>query len=254
TAFPMLTGTLVMIAGFIPVGFAASSAGEYCFSLFAVVLIALLCSWAVAILFSPLTGTWLLPEKVRHHAAGPGRIARGYGRLLRLALRHRLATVLIALAALGLSAYGTTFMQGEFFPASDRPELLVSLTLPANASQPETLREVEKLEKALAGNGNIDRYSTYVGSGAIRFYLPMDVLLENENIAQMVVVAKDLEARDRLHAQLNRILATQFSDIITRVSPLELGPPVGWPIKYRVSGPDYLQVRALANRLTDAIG
>jgi multidrug efflux pump subunit AcrB len=145
-------------------------------------------------------------------------------------------------------------MQGEFFPASDRPELLVSLTLPANASQPETLREVEKLEKALAGNSNIDRFSTYVGSGAIRFYLPMDVLLENENIAQMVVVAKDLEARDRLHAQLNRILATQFSDIITRVSPLELGPPVGWPIKYRVSGPDYLQVRALANRLTDAIG
>lgn len=254
TAFPMLTGTLVMIAGFIPVGFAASSAGEYCFSLFAVVLIALLCSWAVAILFSPLTGTWLLPEKVRHHAAGPGRIARGYGRLLRLALRHRLATVLIALAALGLSAYGTTFMQGEFFPASDRPELLVSLTLPANASQPETLREVEKLEKALADNSNIDRFSTYVGSGAVRFYLPMDVLLENENIAQMVVVAKDLAARDRLHAQLNTILATQFSDIITRVSPLELGPPVGWPIKYRVSGPDYLQVRALANRLTDAIG
>ncbi len=145
-------------------------------------------------------------------------------------------------------------MQGEFFPASDRPELLVSLTLPANASQPETLREVEKLEKALADNSNIDRYSTYVGSGAIRFYLPMDVLLENENIAQMVVVAKDLAARDRLHAQLNTILARQFSDIITRVSPLELGPPVGWPIKYRVSGPDYLQVRALANRLTDAIG
>ena len=254
TAFPMLTGTLVMIAGFIPVGFAASSAGEYCFSLFAVVLIALLCSWAVAILFSPLTGTWLLPEKVRHHATGPGRIARGYGRLLRLALRHRVATLLFALSALGLSVYGTTFMQGEFFPASDRPELLVSLTLPANASQPETLREVEKLEKALVGNSNINRYSTYIGSGAIRFYLPMDVLLENENIAQMVVVAKDLEARDRLHAQLNRILATQFSDIITRVSPLELGPPVGWPIKYRVSGPDYLQVRAFANRLTDAIG
>lgn len=185
---------------------------------------------------------------------GPGRIARGYGRLLRLALRHRVATLLFALSALGLSVYGMTFMQGEFFPASDRPELLVSLTLPANASQPETLREVEKLEKALVGNGNIKRYSTYIGSGAIRFYLPMDVLLENENIAQMVVVAKDLEARDRLHAQLNRILATQFSDITTRVSPLELGPPVGWPIKYRVSGPDYLQVRAFANRLTDAIG
>ncbi|MCR1552856.1 MAG: efflux RND transporter permease subunit [Enterobacter cloacae] len=254
TAFPMLTGTLVMIAGFIPVGFAASSAGEYCFSLFAVVLIALLCSWVVAILFSPLTGTWLLPENIRHHTSGPGRLARGYHWLLRKVLRHRLATVLCALAALGLSLYGTTFMQGEFFPASDRPELLVSLTLPANASQPETQREAEKLEKALAGNSNIDHYSTYVGSGAIRFYLPMDVLLENENSAQLVVVAKSLAARDRLHAQLNKILATQFSDIITRVSPLELGPPVGWPIKYRVSGPDYVKVRALANHLTDVIG
>ena len=254
TAFPMLTGTLVMIAGFIPVGFAASSAGEYCFSLFAVVLIALLCSWVVAILFSPLTGTWLLPENIKHHTSGPGRLARGYHWLLRKVLRHRLATVLCALAALGLSLYGTTFMQGEFFPASDRPELLVSLTLPANASQPETQREAEKLEKALAGNSNIDHYSTYVGSGAIRFYLPMDVLLENENSAQLVVVAKSLAARDRLHAQLNKILATQFSDIITRVSPLELGPPVGWPIKYRVSGPDYVKVRALANHLTDVIG
>lgn len=254
TAFPMLTGTLVMIAGFIPVGFAASSAGEYCFSLFAVVLIALLCSWVVAILFSPLTGTWLLPENVRHHASGPGRLARGYHWLLRKVLRHRLTTVLCALAALVLSIYGTTFMQGEFFPASDRPELLVSLTLPANASQPETQREAEKLEKALADNSNIDHYSTYVGSGAIRFYLPMDVLLENENSAQLVVVAKSLTARDRLHAQLNKILATQFSDIITRVSPLELGPPVGWPIKYRVSGPDYVKVRALANHLTDVIG
>ncbi|HCI8579219.1 TPA: efflux RND transporter permease subunit [Enterobacter cloacae] len=254
TAFPMLTGTLVMIAGFIPVGFAASSAGEYCFSLFAVVLIALLCSWVVAILFSPLTGTWLLPENVRHHASGPGRLARGYHWLLRKVLRHRLTTVLCALAALVLSIYGTTFMQGEFFPASDRPELLVSLTLPANASQPETQREAEKLEKALADNSNIDHYSTYVGSGAIRFYLPMDVLLENENSAQLVVVAKNLAARDRLHAQLNKILATQFSDIITRVSPLELGPPVGWPIKYRVSGPDYVKVRALANHLTEVIG
>jgi multidrug efflux pump subunit AcrB len=103
--------------------------------------------------------------------------------------------------------------------------LLVSLTLPANASQSETQNTAEKLEKALAGNRNVERFSTYVGSGAIRFYLPMDVLLANENIAQIVVVAKDLKARDRLHRQLNRILATRFSDIITRVSPLELGPP-----------------------------
>ncbi len=228
TAFPMLTGTLVMIAGFIPVGFASSSAGEYCFSLFAVVLMALLNSWVVAILFSPLTGTWLLPEKLKHRAAGPGRMARGYGRLLRTVLRHRLATLGIALTALGLSVYGTTFMQGEFFPSSDRPELLVSLTLPTNASQTETEKQTERLERALAGNRNIDHYSTYIGAGAIRFYLPMDVLLDNENTAQLVVVAKDLTARDRLREQLNALLTTQFSDLTSRVSPLELGPPVGW--------------------------
>lgn len=248
TAFPMLTGTLVMIAGFIPVGFASSSAGEYCFSLFAVVLMALLSSWIVAILFSPLTGAWLLPEKLKHHAAGPGRMARGYGRLLRTALRHRLATLGIALAVLGLSVYGTTFMQGEFFPSSDRPELL------ANASQSATEKQTERLERALAGNRNIDHYSTYVGSGAIRFYLPMDVLLDNENTAQLVVVAKDLAARDRLREQLNTLLSAQFSDLTSRVSPLELGPPVGWPIKYRVSGPDYLKVREYAGRLAEAIG
>ena len=181
-------------------------------------------------------------------------MARGYGRLLRTALRHRLATLGIALAALGLSVYGTTFMQGEFFPSSDRPELLVSLTLPANASQSATEKQTERLERALAGNRNIDHYSTYVGSGAIRFYLPMDVLLDNENTAQLVVVAKDLAARDRLREQLNTLLSAQFSDLTSRVSPLELGPPVGWPIKYRVSGPDYLKVREYAGRLAEAIG
>lgn len=254
TAFPMLTGTLVMIAGFIPVGFAASSAGEYCYSLFAVVLIALLCSWVVAVLFSPLTGAWLLPVRLPAHAGGAGKLAGMYRRLLHLALRHRLATIGAALLALALSMVGVTHMQGEFFPASDRPELLVSLSLPANASQTETEKQVERLEKSLIGNDNIDHFSAYVGSGAIRFYLPMDVLLENENTAQLVVVAKNLAARDRLREQLSTLLAGHFSDITTRVSPLELGPPVGWPLKYRVSGPDYAQVQRYAHRLAAVVG
>lgn len=254
TAFPMLTGTLVMIAGFIPVGFAASSAGEYCFSLFAVVLIALLCSWVVAILFSPLTGAWLLPAHINGRERGAGRLARAYRALLACVLRHRLSTLVIAVAALALAAIGTRWMQGEFFPASDRPELLVSLSLPANASQPEMERQAERLEKALRGNADIDHYTTYVGSGAVRFYLPMDVLLDNENTAQLVVVAKNLAARDRLRQQLTTLLASQFADLTTRVSPLELGPPVGWPVKYRVSGPDYAQVQRLAHRLAAEIG
>ncbi|EMX8371618.1 efflux RND transporter permease subunit [Yersinia enterocolitica] len=254
TAFPMLTGTLVMIAGFIPVGFAASSAGEYCYSLFAVVLIALLCSWVVAILFSPLIGTWLLPEKLASHAEKQGRLMRFYQRLLNQVLMHRVMTVSIACLLLGLAAYATTFMQGEFFPASDRPELLVSLTLPGNASQSDTARQAERLEHALKDNPNVDHFSTYVGSGAVRFYLPMDVLLNDENTAQLVIVAKSLEDRDKLRAQLETVLARNFSDITTRVSPLELGPPVGWPVKYRVSGPDYAKVRQIAQQLASVLG
>ncbi|PKB90502.1 ACR family transporter, partial [Ewingella americana] len=254
TAFPMLTGTLVMIAGFIPVGFAASSAGEYCYSLFAVVLIALLCSWVVAILFSPLIGTWLLPEKLASHAEKQGKLMRFYQRLLNQVLMHRVMTVSIACLLLVLAAYATTFMQGEFFPASDRPELLVSLTLPGNASQRDTARQAERLEHALKNNPNVDHFSTYVGSGAVRFYLPMDVLLNDENTAQLVIVAKSLEDRDKLRAQLETVLARNFSDITTRVSPLELGPPVGWPVKYRVSGPDYAKVRQIAQQLASVLG
>ena len=254
TAFPMLTGTLVMIAGFIPVGFAASSAGEYCFSLFAVVLISLLCSWMVAVLFSPLIGAWFLPGAMKAHHHEPGKMMRGYQCLLQAALRHRCITLGSALLLLGAAVYGTTFMQGEFFPASDRPELLVSLTLPANAAQAETERQTERLENALKGNRNVDHFSSYVGSGAVRFYLPMDVLLDNENTAQLVVVAKNLADRDTLKGQLETLFTRDFSDITTRVSPLELGPPVGWPVKYRVSGPDYAKVQTIAQQLAAAIG
>ena len=249
TAFPMLTGTLVMIAGFIPVGFAASSAGEYCYSLFVVVALALLCSWVVAVIFSPLTGCWLLSAKHIKAHQQPGVLMRAYHRLLEVILHNRLVTMGIALAVLLTSLYATTFMQGEFFPASDRPELLVSLTLPANAAQAETARRTVQLEKMLQNDRDVANFTSYVGSGAIRFYLPMDVLLDNENIAQLVVVAKDLNVRDRLRSRLERKLAADFNDITTRVSPLELGPPVGWPLKYRITGPDNAQVRQAANRL-----
>lgn len=254
TAFPMLTGTLVMIAGFIPVGFAASSAGEYCFSLFAVVLIALLCSWVVAIVFSPLMGTWVLSSRVKTHSDQPGKVMCFYRQILLTTLAHRGATIGLAIVFVGLAAYGTTYMQGDFFPSSDRPELLISLTLPANASQSETERQTERLEKILKGNAYVDHFSSYVGSGAIRFYLPMDVLPDNENTAQIVVVAKSLDDREQLQHQLDTLMVKYFNDITTRVSPLELGPPMGWPLKYRVSGPDYDKVRRLAQRLETEIG
>ncbi|WFL69934.1 efflux RND transporter permease subunit [Pantoea sp. X85] len=254
TAFPMLTGTLVMIAGFIPVGFAASGAGEYCYSLFVVVLISLLSSWVVAVLFSPLTGSWILSSRPDKSHAEPGWLLRLYRRLVSQVLRHRGLTLGLAGASLLLAIWGMSHLQGEFFPASDRPELLVSLTLPANASQARTLSVVEQLEAKLSGNTNIDHFSSYSGSGTVRFYLPMDVLNDDENIAQLVVVAKNLAARDRLKAELDRLLAGDFSDVVTRVSPLELGPPVGWPIRYRISGPHYERVKQYAEKLASILG
>lgn len=254
SAFPMLTGTLVMIAGFIPVGFAASGAGEYCYSLFVVVLISLLSSWVVAVLFSPLTGSWILSSKPGKSHAEPGLLLRLYRRLVSQVLRHRGLTLGVAGASLLVAIWGMSHLQGEFFPASDRPELLVSLTLPANASQARTLSVVKQFEAKLSGNTNIDHFSSYSGSGAVRFYLPMDVLNDDENIAQLVVVAKNLAARDRLKAELDRLLAGEFSDVVTRVSPLELGPPVGWPIRYRISGPHYDRVKQYAEKLASILG
>lgn len=253
TAFPMLTGTLVMIAGFIPVGFAASSAGEYTFSLFMVVLISLSASWVVAVLFSPLIGTWVLPRTMKSHGHGEGRILRGYGRILSWVTLHRVATISIAVVAFAVSIWGSTKIEEQFFPLADRPELLVSLTLPQDAAVEATEQQAKRLEAILKTDPHVERFSTYVGSGAIRFYLPMDVLLTNDNIAQTVVVAKGLHERDELQVKLQEAFRTDFPDIVARATPLELGPPVGWPLKFRVTGPDSGKVRDIAMTLANVI-
>jgi multidrug efflux pump subunit AcrB len=251
TAFPMLTGTLVMIAGFIPVGFAKSMAGEYCYSLFAVIFISLISSWVVAVLFSPLSGVWLLSgAKIRSHDESKGRLSRAYESLIELTLKHRMAVTLSSIALLGLSVWSSQWLKSEFFPASDRPELLISLTLPENSTQQLTERETHRLEEILNKEEGVKQYSSYIGTGAVRFYLPMDLMSDAENIAQLVVVAKDLESRNTLQTKLSAILRDRFSDIVTRISPLELGPPVGWPLKYRVSGPDFNQTRLYARQLS----
>jgi len=251
TAFPMLTGTLVMIAGFIPVGFAKSMAGEYCYSLFAVIFISLISSWVVAVLFSPLSGVWLLSgAKIRAHDESKGRLSRAYETLIELTLKHRMAVTLSSIVFLGLSIWSSQWLKSEFFPASDRPELLISLTLPENSTQQLTEKETHRLEDILNKEEGVKQYSSYIGTGAVRFYLPMDLMSDAENIAQLVVVAKDLESRNALQTKLSAILRDRFSDIVTRISPLELGPPVGWPLKYRVSGPDFNQTRLYARQLS----
>jgi multidrug efflux pump subunit AcrB len=255
TAFPMLTGTLVTIAGFVPVGFAKSSAGEYCFTLFAVVGVALVASWIVAVLFTPLTGVFILPDKFAGHGHEPGRFARAFHALLDTVLRYRLAVIAGTVALFALAVVGMGFVQQQFFPASDRPELLVNLTLPQGASLGETRAGVERLEKVLKADPDIDYWTFYVGSGAVRFYLPLDQQLANDFFAQAVVVTKGFKLREGVRKRLETALAgPDFAAVLPRVSPLELGPPVGWPLKFRVSGTDPNVTRDFARELTKVLG
>jgi multidrug efflux pump len=253
-AFPMLTGSLVTAAGFVPIGFARSSAGEYTFSIFAVVTIALIVSWFVAVLFAPLLGVWLLKAPERKTDDKPSRIMSVFRALLLTAMRRRWMTFATALACLVVSLLALPLVPRQFFPASDRPELVVDLTLPQNASIFASDRAAAKLDAVLKDNPDVSSWSTYVGRGAIRFYLPLNVQLNNDFFAQAVVIAKDVAARKRLQATLEKKLADEFPSVVSRVSPLELGPPVGWPVQYRVSGPDLTMVRTIALQLGQILG
>jgi len=254
TAFPMLTGTLVTIAGFVPIGFARSAAGEYTFSIFAVVAIALIASWCVAVLFAPMLGLWILRKPKAVHAEKPGLIMNAFRRLLALAMQARWVTVIVTLGLFGMAIYGMRFVPQQFFPSSDRPELLVDMQLPENASTYATKDVSARVDKLLTGDPDVDHWSTYVGQGAVRFYLPLNVQLPNDFFAQAVVVTKGLEQRERVKAKLERALATDFPNLVGRVYPLELGPPVGWPLQYRVSGPEADRVRAIALSVAQMIG
>ena len=252
-AFAMLAGTLVTIAGFVPVGFAASSAGEYTFSLFAVVSIALIVSWFVAVIFAPLLGVLILTPPKAKPDKDDGRILRWYRGVLTGAVRAKWLTILVILALFVASVLAIPLIPNQFFPSSDRPELLVDLTLPQNASIQASETMAERFDAVLKGDADVERWSTYVGRGAIRFYLPLDVQLPNDFFTQAVIVAKDVHARKRLKAKLEKVLANEFPSVVARVSPLELGPPVGWPVQYRVSGPELGQVREIAVKLAQVV-
>ena len=255
TAFPMLTGTLVTVAGFIPVGFAASGAGEYCFTLFAVVGVALIASWVVAVLFTPLTGVFILSDKLKGHGHETSRFQRVFRTVLDRLLRMKYA-VIAATAGLFVAALlGMQLVQQQFFPSSDRPELLVDVTLPQGSAINATRKVVDDLEAILKKDPEIEHWSFYIGSGAIRFYLPLDQQLANDFFAQAVVVTKDFKVRSGVQ---QRILAAlqrpEFQQVLARVSPLELGPPVGWSLKFRISGPDPTKVRELAHEFASVLG
>ncbi|HEY5972917.1 MAG TPA: efflux RND transporter permease subunit, partial [Pseudoxanthomonas sp.] len=273
TAFPMLTGTLVTAAGFLPIATAASGTGEYTRSLFQVVTIALIVSWIAAVLFIPYLGDKMLPDLHQLKPPKPGSLAarwngfrqrladrfpafssvlapkvhdghehdpyqsafyQRYRKLLDACLRHRWLVIGVTVLAFVLAIAMFRFVPQQFFPDSTRPELMVDLELAEGSSLRSTEVQARKLEKLLATRKDIDNYVGYVGTGSPRFYLPLDQQLPQANFSQFVVTAKDLPAREALRSWMTEDVARQFPELQFRVTRLENGPPVGYPIQFRV--------------------
>ncbi|GFM50877.1 ACR family transporter [Pseudomonas cichorii] len=254
TAFPMLTGTLVTVAGFVPIGLNDSSAGEYTFTLFAVIAVAMLVSWIVAVLFAPVIGVHILSSNIKPKSEEPGRVGRAFNSSMLWAMRHRWLAIGMTILLFAASLFSMQFVQNQFFPSSDRPEILVDLNLPQNASINETRQVVDRFEASLKDDPDIERWSTYIGQGAVRFYLPLDQQLENPFYAQLVIVSKGLEERGALTARLQKRLRDEYVGIGSYVQPLEMGPPVGRPLQYRVSGENIDKVRQHAIELATLLG
>ncbi|MER9063230.1 efflux RND transporter permease subunit [Mesorhizobium sp. M0482] len=254
TAFPMLTGTLVTVAGFIPIGLNNSAAGEYTFTLFVVIAVSLLVSWIVAVLFAPLLGVTILPATMKQHHEKPGRFTALFRRVLVGSVRHHWLTIIATVLLFAASLGGFGLVQQQFFPPSDRPELIVDWNLPQNSSIAETRDQMERFEqRALVGNPDIDHFSSYIGQGAVRFVLAYDVQPANPYFGQTVIVTKSIEARNRVKPALEKLLRDEFVGTDAFVKPLELGPPVGRPVQYRVGGPDVQTVRTLAQEFAGII-
>ncbi|WP_049734955.1 efflux RND transporter permease subunit [Rhizobium ecuadorense] len=255
TAFPMLTGTLVTVAGFIPVGLNNSAAGEFTFTLFVVIAVSLVVSWVVAVLFTPLLGVTILPKTMKSHHEKKGRFAAVFSWLLGLAMRWRWITIILTVGVFGLSIGAMGLVQQQFFPNSDRPELIIDWNLPHNSSIAETNRQMARFEKEmLAGNKDIDHWTTYVGQGAPRFILSFDVQTPNVTFGQTVIVTKGLDVRDKVRADLQDYLTKTFPGTDAFVKLLDIGPPVGKPVQYRISGPDIQKVRDVSQQFAGVVG
>ncbi|MBY3045808.1 efflux RND transporter permease subunit [Rhizobium leguminosarum] len=255
TAFPMLTGTLVTVAGFIPIGLNDSAAGEFTFTLFVVIAVSLIVSWVVAVLFTPLLGVTILPKTMKSHYEKKGRFASIFSWLLGLAMRWRWVTIILTVGVFGLSIGGMGLVQQQFFPNSDRPELIIDWNLPHNSSIAETNRQMARFEKEmLADNKDIDHWTTYVGQGAPRFILSFDVQTPNVSFGQTIIVTKGLDVRDKVRAELQDYLTKTFPGTDAFVKLLDIGPPVGKPVQYRISGPDIQKVRDLSQQFAGVMG
>ena len=264
TAFPMLTGTLITAAGFLPIATAQSGTGEYTRSIFQVVAISLIASWIAAVMFVPYLGDKLLPDLAKLHAAKHGGSAGGhdpystpfYRRVratVQWCVRRRGIVILLTIALFVASVLLFRFVPQQFFPASGRLELMVDIKLEEGASLSATEAEVHRLETLLKEQPGIDNYVAYVGTGSPRFYLPLDQQLPAASFAQFVVLANSIEERERLRGWLIKVMNDEFPTLRSRVSRLENGPPVGYPIQFRVSGEHIDEVRALARQVADKV-
>jgi len=264
TAFPMLTGTLITAAGFLPIATAQSGTGEYTRSIFQVVTIALLVSWIAAVVFVPYLGAKLLPDLAKLHAAkhdggdaGHDPYATPFYQRVRSAVqwcvRRRKTVILLTLGLFVASILLFRFVPQQFFPASGRLELMVDLKLEEGASLAATEAQVKRLEQLLNQHEGIDNYVAYVGTGSPRFYLPLDQQLPAASVAQFVVLAKSIKEREVIRLWLIETLREQFPTLRTRISRLENGPPVGYPVQFRVSGEHIDEVRQLARQVADKV-
>ncbi|HEU0152922.1 MAG TPA: efflux RND transporter permease subunit [Arenimonas sp.] len=258
TAFPMLTGTLVTAAGFLPIATAASSTGEYTRSIFQVVTISLILSWIAAVVFIPYLGYKLLPDP-KPHGDGPAhdpyasKFYRGVRRWVTWCVRQRKTVIAVTVAAFVASILMFRFVPQQFFPSSTRLELMVDLELAEGASLHATEEVAQRLEAELKGREGIESYVAYVGSGTPRFYLPLDQKLPQANFAQFVVLTPDIESREEVRQWLIGLFDEKFNDVQARVSRLENGPPVGFPIQFRVSGEHVDDVRRIARQVAEKV-
>jgi multidrug efflux pump len=264
TAFPMLTGTLITAAGFLPIATAQSGTGEYTRSIFQVVTLALLASWVAAVVFVPYLGEKLLPDLAKIHAAKYGTVDGQhdpYGtpfyqrvrRWVEWCVRRRKTVITLTVLLFVGSVVLFRFVPQQFFPASGRLELMVDLKLQEGASLTNTAEQVKRLEALLKDHAGIDNYVAYVGTGSPRFYLPLDQQLPASSFAQFVVLAKTIEDREPLRSWLITTLNEQFPTLRSRVTRLENGPPVGYPVQFRVTGEHIEKVRALARKVATKV-
>jgi multidrug efflux pump len=259
TAFPMLTGTLVTAAGFLPIGFANSAVGEYAGGIFWIVAIALVASWFVAVIFTPYIGVKLLPNIKVHqnhdpHAIYETRMYRGLRSVVQWCVDHRIKVVAATVGVFVAAIIGFGHVQQQFFPLSERPELFLQLRLPEGTAFNVTEKAVKQAEGLLKGDDDIATYTAYVGQGSPRFWLGLNPQLPNEAFAEIVILAKNVEARERIKAKIEQAAADgALNEARVRVDRFNFGPPVGFPVQFRVIGPDANKVRDIAYQVREVM-